>query len=173
MKIANLNISKVQLLIVIVIVSGLAIAGGVLYLFSGNKSFAPGQTAKVSEEKDLVAGVEVSAPDFDFSVSPLNAIELSALNLSPGLSSDLFSTSGASSTLNYSNSANLTLPTISLTMPTNFNIEESVPPTQETTPTQSQVNASNCAQFSAVPSCTYVPDPNGQTLCNQCKAAGF
>ncbi len=172
MKIANLNISKVQLLAAI-IVAGLVIVGGVIYFISGNKNIIPQQTAKVPEEKDLMAGVEVSAPAFDFSVSPLNAVDLSAFNLSPSLTSDLFSAPGVSATVSYASSVSLALPSVNLTMPTDFNIEQSAPPTQETTPSQGQVNASNCAQFSAVPSCTYVSDPNGQTLCNQCKAAGF
>jgi len=35
------------------------------------------------------------------------------------------------------------------------------------------ITAANCAQFSGVPSCSYVTDPSGQTMCNQCKAAGL
>jgi len=34
-------------------------------------------------------------------------------------------------------------------------------------------SAQNCAQFSGVPSCSYVSDPNGATLCNSCRAAGM
>jgi hypothetical protein len=43
-------------------------------------------------------------------------------------------------------------------------------------PSQATVNAANCAQFSSMPSaqyCSQIPDPNGQTLCQQCKAAGL
>ncbi len=48
------------------------------------------------------------------------------------------------------------------------------PPAEE--PPQSQVTASNCAQFAAMPSaayCSQVGDPNGRELCENCKAAGY
>lgn len=48
------------------------------------------------------------------------------------------------------------------------------PPTEP--PPQSQVNATNCAQFAAMPSasyCSQVGDPNGRELCEDCKAAGY
>ena len=43
-------------------------------------------------------------------------------------------------------------------------------------PAQSQVNASNCAQFASMPSASYcsaVGDANGRQLCQDCKAAGY
>lgn len=43
-------------------------------------------------------------------------------------------------------------------------------------PAQSQVNASNCAQFASMPSASYcsaVGDPNGRQLCQDCKAASY
>lgn len=64
------------------------------------------------------------------------------------------------------------------------NVPSEEPPTEEPPaeeppsepPPQSQVNASNCAQFAAMPSasyCSQVGDPNGRQLCEDCKAAGY
>jgi hypothetical protein len=50
----------------------------------------------------------------------------------------------------------------------------STPPAGEAgAPSNATANATSCAQFNGIPSCSYVGDPQGATLCNQCKAAGF
>lgn len=152
------------IVIVIIIVAILALGGAVYFLVIKK---APGEKAGV--EKTLEE-LEVSAPIFDMSLSPLPSLNVSALNLSsPGLpSTNLFKGFLVNTDFSYQGEVELSTPSVPFTY--------TAPSTPEEESQQGTVNAQNCAQFSTVPSaqyCSMVSDPDGRTLCEQCKAAGF
>ncbi|MFC1703024.1 hypothetical protein ACFLZO_01010 [Patescibacteria group bacterium] len=136
--------------------------------------------------------------DLDLSLSPLGTAELPVLSfedISFGLDLSSFGTETSIDT-------SLSVPGVDIPAPTatgmtdfSFDLSgmqsmaasqgppasvpsapEGEPPSSEEPPPQSQVNSANCAQFSSMPSaqyCNMVGDPNGQVLCQDCKAAGF
>lgn len=127
--------------------------------------------ATVGQALDALA---VGAPSLDFSVSPLGELGLSAFDLGSDVADDLFGNIGVDSDFSYEGDLTLEVPEAEIAAPTEFSIEmpaEEQP--SEGEQSQSQANAANCAQFSSVPSCSYVTDPNGRTLCEACKAAGY
>jgi len=156
--------------ITIVIIAAVLIAiGGAIYFLVIKK--APGEKAGV--EKTLEE-LEVSAPTFDMSLSPLPSLNASALNLSsPGLpSTNLFKGFSVNTDFSYQGEVELSTPSVPFTY-----TAPSTPEEETQQPSQEEaVNAQNCAQFSTVPSaqyCSMVSDLDGRTLCEQCKAAGF
>jgi len=155
----------------------LAVAGGVTALVIsrqgapiGEREGGPG-TATTEQALDELT---VGAPTMDFSVSPMGELGLSGFDLGNDVAGDLFGNVGVNSDFSYTGSLTPASPTVQLTAPTDYNVAA---PAQEQPPEEeqsaSQANAANCAQFSSVPSCSYVTDPNGRTLCEACKAAGY
>lgn len=157
-----------SIIIVIIIVATLVLGGAVYFLVIKK---APGEKAGVGE---TLEELEVSAPTFDMSLSPLPSLNVSALNLSsPELpSTNLFKGFPTDTDFSYKGEVELSTPSVPFTYTApSTPQEETQQPSQ-----QGAVNAQNCAQFSTVPSaqyCSMVSDPSGRTLCEQCKAAGF
>lgn len=137
-------------------------------------------------------GLKTNIPIFDLSSSPIPNIKIAPLNLAlPALpGKGLMKNFTVNTNVGYTGGAvKIEAPQIDVSkyipqIPTGIpsGIPTVTTPTvttpAETTPTvtapaASTVNVANCAQFSGVPSCSYVGDANGQTLCNQCKTAGF
>jgi len=154
----------------------LAAVGGVIAFVVSRQGAPIGEKGgpEVVTTEQALDELTIGDPGMDFSVSPLGELGLSGFDLGGGVSGDLFGNIGVDSDLDYDGDLTLDLPTVQLTAPTDFDIEtpaEEQP--SEGEQSQSQANAANCAQFSSVPSCSYVTDPNGRTLCDACKAAGY
>lgn len=155
---------KIIIILIIVLV-----AGGVVYVLMGKK--IPGMSG--GAEKALEE-LSVEAPEIDMSLSPLPKLEISSFNLSsPQLpSNNIFSGFPVNTDFSYGGNLDISTPSVQINAPT-------IPsqPTQEPTqqPSQGAVNAANCSAFSAIPSSQYcsMAGPSGQTLCEQCKAAGY
>jgi len=107
--------------------------------------------------------LKVQAPDLEFSLSPLPKLNVSSLNLSfPELpAGGIFSSFPIDTNFSYQGNLNVSVPSVELNIPSQQQ--------------QWQPSASNCAAFSAIPSSQYcsMAGASGQTLCEQCKAAGF
>lgn len=158
------------------------IGGGALLLSMRPEEPASGPavgTPETATAEDALDDLSISAPDLDFSVSPLGELGLSAFDLGTDMSGDLFGNVRVSSDFGYGGGVTLSTPDVELSAPTDINIQA---PAQPAAPPEQppggqsgppQVSPGACAQFSSVPSCSYVSDPNGQDLCNQCKAAGY
>lgn len=144
----------------------------------------------VSEITKKLDAIKIKIPIFDLSSSPVPNLKISPLNLSlpqlPG--KGMLENFGVDKDVAYKGGAvEIPIPEVDVTKYLPTDIPTGGAPTEIPTgsapsspsvetpsaPEQSQVNQSNCAQFSGIPSCSYVGDSNGQTLCNQCKAAGF
>ena len=163
------NLLKLSPIVVAIIIVAALVLGGAVYFLVIKKG--PGE--KTGVEKALEE-LEVFAPEFDMSLSPLPSLNVSALNLSfPELpSTNLFNGFSVNSDFSYQGEVKLSTPNVPFTY-----TAPSVPQEEEQ-PSQGQgtANAQNCAQFSTVPSsqyCSMVSDSSGRTLCEQCKAAGF
>jgi len=139
----------------------------------GQEGGPANQASTVEQELD---GLKVSAPSLDFSVSPLGESGVAPFDLGEEVSGDLYSDVSVKTDFS-AGSVSLSQPSVSLTAPTDFNVQApSTPPSgggQGSGGSAPSVDAASCAQFSGVPSCSYVSDPNGQALCSQCKAAGY
>ena len=157
------------------------------------------RTSPPTDVGKVLDALHVPSTDYDLSSSPIPDLKIEPLNLAlPKLpAKDMLKNFTYDKNIGYAGGAvNIEMPTIDVSgmiqknMPTNIptgNIPSNVqpaptnipinnptvtPPTTEA-PAQSQVNAANCAAFKQVPSCSYVGDANGKTLCDQCKAAGL
>lgn len=159
---------------------GLLLVAGVAWLLV-TTVFQPSQKAGTGSQAMTVGqeldGLKVSAPSLDFSVSPLGESGVSAFDLGEEVSSDLYDDVSVNTDFS-AGSVSLSQPSVSLSAPTDFNVQAPSAPASGTDQGSSgssapSVDAASCAQFSGVPSCSYVSDPNGQALCNQCKSAGY
>ena len=145
-------------ILVIALVAVLVVGGGIYFLMkkapTGEKSTDVGKSLE-----DL----KVQAPDLEFSLSPLPKLNVSSLNLSfPELpAGGIFSSFPIDTNFSYQGNLNVSVPSVELNIPSQQQ--------------QWQPSASNCAAFSAIPSSQYcsMAGVSGQTLCEQCKAAGF
>lgn len=153
---------------------------------------APKMPAKSDIDKSI-DGIKVNVPNFDLSASPIPNLKIAPLNLAlpqlPG--KGMMKNFTVNTNVGYTGGAvNIPTPKIDVsqympkmppvsipTAPTAPAVP-TIPTTPSTQPPSSQngapaVNAASCAQFNGIPSCNYVADPSGQTMCNQCKSAGF
>jgi len=146
--------------LIIAVVVALIVVGGAVYFFVAKKPLADQGAQKSLDE------LEIAAPELDLSLSPLPKLNVSSLNLSsPSLpGGNIFSGFSVDTNFFYQGNTNISSPAIpQLTVP----VQQ-----QQQQPT---VNAASCAAFSAIPSSQYcsMAGSSGQTLCQQCKAAGF
>lgn len=190
------------LIIMIIVAAVLAIAGGGYIIATktgvGQKLASKIEQAKSGAEKKAggeaagqsagsaatgVDSIQVAAPTFDFSFSPVPSLDASAFNVG---SPSVGSAAGAFSGLNFK--TDLSVDTkLDVALP-EINADELKPktlaqpvvqPPEVQPPSGGQngtVSQANCAQFAGMPSaqyCSQVGDANGRTLCEQCKAAGY
>jgi hypothetical protein len=167
--------SVVQILIAVILAVGVLVGGFIIIKsFSKSKEIAQ-ETELKGTGGDLTEELSAPAPSFDFSVSPLKAINLSTFNINSNLGSTTFSNIKTDTKISYTGSTNLTTPTVTLTVPTTFNIEAPAIPTAPTntntsTNTNTGATGPDCSQFSAVPSCSYVgaSGTSAYETCKQC-----
>lgn len=179
------------ILIIIIVVALAALGGGYFAVRSTPLGAKLGLKPATSEKGlagettaggDAIDNLSVTAPVFDYSTSTLPELKLSAANPgAPGAvsTSNLFPSLSLDTDFDYSLNLNVALPTVE------FDVTPAAPagetpaapdgeqPADGGSQGGTTPSASNCAQFSSVPSCSYVGDPNGKTLCEACKAAGF
>jgi len=140
-----------------------------------------------------VDSIRVAAPTFDFSFSPVPSLDASAFNVgSPYVASTAGAFSGLNIKADFSvdTKLNIDLPKINADELKPKTLAQPATPPATTQPPATQppatqppsggqngtVSQANCAQFASMPNasiCAQVGDPNGRTLCQQCKAAGF
>jgi hypothetical protein len=174
-------------LIVIIAIVAILAAGGVTYFVVNKNNISSkdiltiGKSEEPSQET-TVDNLQVTSPDFDFTTSPLPKLNTSSVNVGDLAlpSSNLVANAKIDTDFSVDADTDFAVPTLDIQVPT---IQQEPANTNTTTgggtngstggTSSPTVNASNCAQFAAVPSCSYVGDSNGQTLCNQCKAAGY
>ena len=165
-------------IIIAVAVALILIISGAGYYFVVRET---SEEKKAREEKETAKSADelrMEAPDFDLSLSPLPSLKMSTLNLSsPSLpSNDIFPNFSLNSDFYYGGSTAISSPTVHL---------DYIPPAlqqsgqqqeqqQDGSQQQGQVDSSNCAQFNTIPVAQYCYMAGaGQTLCEQCKAAGY
>ncbi|MCX6743935.1 MAG: hypothetical protein NTX82_00200 [Candidatus Parcubacteria bacterium] len=159
------GIAPVIIIIIVVAIIALGTAG--YFIFKG-KSGVPGQQVKpITDPEQALAELTVQAPLFDFVLAPLGALKVSAFNLlMPNLpGNNIFPSFSTNTNFNYSGDTSIAIPTVTI---------DYTPPIQ-TTPTTPPANQqggqqTDCAQFAAVPACSYVgaPDSQGYIACKQC-----
>ena len=152
-----------NLVIVILIVA--LVIGGVVYFLMNKKSGT-----------EVLENVSIVAPSLDLSLSPLPKLEISAFNISgSGLpSGGMFSNISVNSDFSYTGNTDLAVPTIQIDASSLVpDVETPVSETPAQNPSQGSntINASTCAQFTGVPSCSMTG--SGQSICEQCRAVGF
>lgn len=167
---------------------------GVGVWFALHRASDNGQKAgREATTEQALDDLTVAVPSLDVSASPLGALELSSFDLGSDVGSPSFGSVTVNDSFGYSADLSLATPTVNLTAPTNVKVSvpsqpapsaPSAPPAGTTTPPAGSgssgssgsapaVNSATCAQFAGVPSCAMIPDPNGQELCEDCRAAGF
>lgn len=170
--------SVVQILVAVILAVGILVGGFILIKsFNKTKGIAT-ETGTKGSGGDLTDSLSAPAPAFDFSVSPIEAVNLSTFNVSPTLGSNSFSNIKSDTNISYTGNTNLNTPTVTLTAPTNYNIQTpTVPeiPANVNTNTGANTNTNtggnvDCSQFSSVPSCSYVGAAGsaGYEACKQC-----
>ena len=142
----------------------------------------PTTPSKSTIDKSL-DGLNVKIPSFDLGSSPIPNLKIAPMNLAlpqlPG--KGMMKNFTVDTNVGYTGGGvNIPMPNIDVSgmipkMPTGIPSGTPNIPTIPTTPpaTAPSIDASSCAQFSGVPSCSYIPDSSGQTMCTQCKAAGY
>lgn len=163
-----------KFLIIILAAIVLAAVGGLYWYLS--------QPAE--EEADLYFSqkpLELETPDFGFyALSDLDTFDLGELDTGQPSLPD-FSDFSFSQTYYDESDVDLQAPEAQVEADTS-NLDIDIPSSaqqgqqqeeEQEPPAQSQVNSENCAQFSGVPDCSYVSDPQGRELCEDCKAAGY
>ncbi len=139
----------------------------------------PTAPAKSSIDKSL-DGLNVRIPTFDLNASPIPNLKIAPLHLAmpqlPG--KGMMKNFTVNTNVGYTGGGvHIPMPKIDVDSMMPKNIPSTPTPTPTNTPPAGQsapsVDAASCAQFSGVPSCSYVPDANGQKMCTQCKSAGF
>jgi len=170
------------IIIAIIIVILLFFAGGAYILISKKITKGPQEGPNPPEIGigKALEEIKITAPKLDFSLSPLKELKISAFNLAfPDFPSfSIFKGFSLNTDLSYKGDLTFSVPKVSLEV-TQPEIPQPPPESPETPPSESsqeEVNSTNCAQFSSMPSaqyCSQVEDTNGRTLCEQCKAAGL
>ena len=155
------------------------------------KIVIPKAAPKTSVQKQLDS-IKVNLPALGVSASPMPDLKLAPLNLAiPNVpAKSVMKNFSVDKNVSYNEPVNVPVPDVTSMMqsemggtPPTTPPATTPPATTPTTPSAnppaggggnaSTPNATNCAQFSGVPACSYVGDPNGQTLCNACRAAGM
>jgi len=171
--------------VIIAVVILISAVGGFLFL----RSRQPAVPALEKQNSAAAQPGEVTAKDvaalaapgvtLDFNVSPIKDIGLTGLDLGPSFSGNALTDLSLDTRVGFSGSTGVSVPAVNIEAP-KVSVTSGTPPAAQPPasqpPAQSQVNAANCAQFSSIPGaqyCSYVTDPNGRTLCEQCKAAGL
>lgn len=150
-------------MLAIILIALLAV-GGAVYFSVIKKPSDKG----VSEAEKSLEELKVETPGLDFSLSPLPKLEVSSLNLSlPQLPSlNIFPGFSVSTDFTYDKELNISAPSVDTSA-----LNAISAPSQQQGPA---INAATCAMFSAIPSSQFCSmTGSGQTLCVQCKAAGF
>lgn len=174
-------------LIIILAIFAILAAGGLTYYVITKNSFSTKGALNLTNKNEqtqatTVDDVQVTAPSFDFKTSPLPKLDTSSVNVGDAAlpSSNFVANAKINTDFSVDADTNFAVPTLDIQVPTiqqeptNTNTTTGGGSTGSTGGTSSPtVSASNCAQFAAVPNCSYVTDSNGQTLCTQCKAAGY
>ncbi len=150
-------------ILVIIVIAVLAMGGGA-YFFLLKSS-----VKKSSQTQNAVNDISLSVPSLDFSASPLPDLNTSALNVAvPNIGGgNLFVAPSVDADFSYNPVIDIAAPNVQFSLP-------SIPQQQTTQPSGPTINASTCSQFSAIPSgyCS-MAGASGQSLCEQCKAAGL
>jgi hypothetical protein len=176
------------LFIVLIIVGILAAAAGGWFAVSKlgkGKASTADQTAKSGEETataspTTVDELTVDALGLNLQTSSLPSLDASAVNMpsqniSSGASS--FPNLSLDTSIDYDIDLDYDMPTVS---------DDDIKPKTLAQPsggtgtsggstgqTGTTPSASSCAQFSGIPSCSYVSDSTGRALCESCKSAGY
>ena len=152
-----------------IILLGALVVCGTVYLFATNKIQIPQGLTDTGESKDnaegLLALLEIKAPEFDLSLSPISSLKVSSFNLSmPSLpSGGIFSGISVDKNISYTGgNTSLSTPTV----PFSF-VPSSVQNSSQETPLGSQLD---CSIFASVPNCSYVgaSDSQSYSSCKQC-----
>jgi hypothetical protein len=139
----------------------------------------PKAAAKSAIDKSL-DGLNVRIPTFDLNASPIPNLKITPLNLAlpqlPG--KGMMKNFTINTNVGYTGGAvHIPMPKIdisSMTPKTPTIPTAPVMPAQPSAPSSAPtIDKASCTQFSGVPSCSYIPDTNGQKMCSQCKSAGF
>lgn len=190
---APLLIVAAVALVALLIGGGIVVTKLVLKKTASVAKNAPAAAAPQPTSADALQNLTVQTPSLDFSASPLGALGVSTLDVGPTFAGNAVTNLPLNTSIGYSGKVSIAVPTVEIptpdlptitpapapapTTPSTGGSPTSTPPSgQSSPPPQAQVTASNCAQFSSIPSaqyCTAVGDPNGVTLCQQCKAAGL
>ena len=141
-------------------------AGGISSIF--------GKKALTADEQ--IQTLTTPTPTFDFSTSPIKNASLSSFNLGTSMPGNSFTNLSLNTKIGYTGDTTLSTPTVSLTVPTSFNITiptTTQPTTNTNTGTNTNTNTSttptvDCSQFDATPSCSYVGSA-GSDAYNTCK----
>lgn len=165
---------------IIIILAIVLVIGGLLYFLLGKKITGIGGGAEKALDE-----LSIEALAIDMSLSPLPKLNISSFNLSsPQLpSSNIFSGFSINTNFSYTGDLNISAPSVQLnapTIPSNIPSSQQPPSSQSTQPpaqepSQGSVNSANCSAFASIPSSQYcsMAGSSGQTLCEQCKAAGY
>jgi len=151
----------------------MAVAGVGGYYLLKNKNAPKDQSAAATTEAapQAVDDINVTGPDLDFKFSPLPALGISTVKLDlPAMpASNLAADVAVNSDFSYTGDTDLESPAIVFDVATpDFS---AVPDTSDSAaPDTADQPSTDCGQFSAVPSCSYVgaPGSQGYELCKTC-----
>ncbi len=182
-------------LIILLVIAVLAIGGGAVYLKSQDKPISV-ESARENilgiQKDETLDSLEIDTEGFNFSLSSLPAIEITALNLEiPKM--EVPKIGGFNTKLNVisptidKNKINISMPSLAnitptISIPSNpTNIPTEAPanlppidvPTSHTDgqgsiPSSGGAPQIDCSQFQMVPSCSYVPAGQAQDACKKC-----
>lgn len=169
-------------IIIAVAVALILIISGTGYYFIVRETPEEKTAREGKEAAESIEKLKVESPAFDLSLSPLPSLNSSALNVSslnlPA--SGIFPNFSVNSDFSYGGSTMISSPTVKLDYTPPASEQEQGGGQQEEQQgggqqqSQSQVNQTNCAQFNSIPSSQYCyMTGTGQSLCEQCKAAGY
>ncbi|MFA6322812.1 MAG: hypothetical protein WCX71_05090 [Candidatus Buchananbacteria bacterium] len=184
----NINLKKqrgfVNIIIIIVVALIILAASGLGYYFIIKK------TAKLSggnqdQTPVAVQAVTVEAPNFDFKLSPMPTLDISSVNLSaPNMPGNrIFPNFAVDSNFSYTGDTSIATPsfTFDVAAPTGMKVPSNIPsapatqdepaaPDLPSNQADSQTGSTDCAQFTAVPSCSYVGGAGtpGYEACKKC-----
>ena len=156
-------------IIALIILAVIIVVGAVAYYLATNKP-------QVGDPliKDELRDLSVLAPEFDMSVSPLQKLNMSSLNLnSPNLPTDFFSGMSLDTKINTASSNTaIKMPVINFSYtPSAQSQAPQIPstPNPGTQPPSGGQQGADCSSFSSVPSCSYV-GATGSDAYNACKS---
>lgn len=161
-------------IIIAVAVALILIISGAGYYFIVRETPEEKIAREGKEAAESVEKIKVESPDFNLSLSPLPSLKSSALNVSslnlP--TSGIFPNFSVNSDFSYGGSTTISSPTVELDYTPPASEQEQGGGQQQQS--QSQVNQTNCAQFNSIPNSQYCYMAGaGQSLCEQCKVAGY